>query len=220
MKIVLMGPPGAGKGTQAKLISNMYSIPHISTGDIFRKHISQNTPLGIKAKEIIDKWQLVPDDITINMVEERIGLEDCKVGFLLDGFPRTVVQAIALETYLLGKNHKLNAVISVEVPRNDILERMTGRRVCLNCGATYHIRFNPTKIEGKCYVCGNEVVHRMDDQAETVKRRLSIYDEQTLPLIKYYKEKSLLHTIDGTLDIKEVSKSICDNLGSEAIWLL
>ena len=217
MKIVLMGPPGAGKGTQAKLISNMYSIPHISTGDIFRKHISQYTPLGIKAKEIIDKGQLVPDDVTIHMVKERIGLEDCKVGFLLDGFPRTVAQAIALETYLQDNNDKLNAVISVEVPRADILKRMTGRRVCLNCGATYHISFNPTKVEGKCDVCGNEVIHRMDDQEETVKRRLRIYDEQTLPLIQYYKGKNLLHTIDGTLDIKEVSKNICDNLGSEAV---
>lgn len=217
MKIVLMGPPGAGKGTQAKLISKMYSIPHISTGDIFRKQISKNTPLGIKAKEIIDKGQLVPDDITIHMVEERIGLEDCKVGFLLDGFPRTVVQAVALEAYLENKNDKLNAVILVEVPRADILERMTGRRVCLNCGASYHIKFNPTKVEGKCDACGNPVVHRVDDQDETVKRRLRIYDEQTLPLIKYYKEKKLLHTIDGTLDIKEVSKNICDNLGGEDI---
>ena len=215
MKIVLMGPPGAGKGTQAKLISNMYSIPHISTGDIFRKQISQNTPLGIKAKEIIDKGQLVPDDVTIHMVKERIGLEDCKVGFLLDGFPRTVVQAVALETYLQDKNDKLNAVILVEVPRSYILERMTGRRVCLDCGASYHISFNPTKVEGKCDVCGNAVVQRVDDQAETVKRRLGIYDEQTQPLIKYYEEKNLLHTIDGTLNIKGVSNNICDILGSE-----
>ena len=217
MKIVLMGPPGAGKGTQAKLISNTYSIPHISTGDIFRKQISQNTSLGIKAKEIIDKGQLVPDDVTINLVEERIGLEDCKVGFLLDGFPRTVVQALALESYLQNERNQLDAVILVEIPRPEIMKRMTGRRVCLNCGASYHIQFNPTKVEGKCDVCGNEVIHRVDDQAETVKRRLRIYDEQTLPLIKYYKEKNLLHTIDGTLDIKEVSKNICDNIGSEAI---
>ena len=217
MKIVLMGPPGAGKGTQAKLVSNMYSVPHISTGDIFRKQISEKTPLGIKAKETIDKGQLVPDDITIHLVEERIGLEDCLVGFLLDGFPRTVAQALALESYLKRTNDKLDAVILVEVPRSEILKRMTGRRVCLNCGASYHINFNPTKVEGKCDVCGNEVVQRVDDQDETVKRRLSIYDEQTLPLIKYYKENSLLHVIDGTLNIKEVSKNICNILGSESI---
>ena len=217
MKIVLMGPPGAGKGTQAKLISNMYSIPHISTGDIFRKQISENTPLGIKAKETIDKGQLAPDDITIHMVEERIGFEDCKAGFLLDGFPRTVVQALALESYLQKMNDKLDAVILVEVPRSEILERMTGRRVCLKCGASYHIHFNPTKVEGKCDVCGEVVVQRIDDQDETVKRRLRIYDEQTQPLIKYYEEKNLLHIIDGTLNIKEVSKSICDILGSETI---
>jgi len=215
MKIVLMGPPGAGKGTQAKLVSNMYSVPHISTGDIFRKQISEKTPLGIKAKETIDKGQLAPDDITIHMVEERIEFEDCKVGFLLDGFPRTVVQALALESYLQAKKDKLDAVILVEVPRSEILERMTGRRVCLNCGASYHIHFNPTKVEGKCDVCGNAVVQRVDDQDETVKRRLSIYDEQTQPLIKYYEEKNLLHIIDGTLNIKEVSKNICDILGSE-----
>jgi len=217
MKIVLMGPPGAGKGTQAKLISSMYSIPHISTGDIFRKQISENTLLGIKAKEIINKGQLVPDDITIHLVEERVGFEDCKVGFLLDGFPRTVVQALALESYLVNKDDKLDAVILVEIPRAEILKRMTGRRVCLNCGASYHIKFNPTKVEGKCDVCGNEVVQRVDDQDETVKRRLRIYDEQTLPLIKYYEEKNLLHIIDGTLNIKEVSKNICDILGSETI---
>lgn len=217
MKIVLMGPPGAGKGTQAKLISNMYSVPHISTGDIFRKQISEKTPLGIKAKETIDKGQLVPDDITIHLVEERIGLEDCRVGFLLDGFPRTVVQALALESYLNRSNDKLDAVILVEVPRSEILQRMTGRRVCLNCGASYHINFNPTKVEGKCDVCGNEVVQRVDDQDETVKRRLHIYDEQTLPLIKYYEENSLLHVIDGTLNIKEVSNNICNILGSESI---
>jgi adenylate kinase len=217
MKIVLMGPPGAGKGTQAKLISNMYSIPHISTGDIFRKQISEKTPFGIEAKETIDKGQLAPDEITIHMVEERIGLEDCKVGFLLDGFPRTLVQAVAFESYLQNGKDKLDAVILVEVPRSEILERMTGRRVCLNCGASYHINFNPTKVEGKCDVCGMIVVQRVDDQEETVKRRLRIYDEQTQPLIKYYKEKKLLHIIDGTLDIKEVSKNICDILGSKAL---
>lgn len=217
VKIVLMGPPGAGKGTQAKLISSTYSIPHISTGDIFRKQISEKTPLGIKAKEAIDKGQLAPDDITIHIVEERIAMEDCKVGFLLDGFPRTVVQALALDSYLQHDCSSLDAVILVEVPRTEILERMTGRRVCLTCGASYHIHFNPTKVEGKCDLCGSEVVQRVDDQDDTVRRRLRIYDEQTQPLIKYYKEKNLLFVIDGTQDIKEVSKSICNILGSEEI---
>lgn len=214
MKIILLGPPGAGKGTQAKLISNTYSIPHVSTGDIFRREISQMTPLGIKAKEAIDKGQLAPDDITIHIVEERIAEKDCEPGFLLDGFPRTVVQALALESHLHSEGNKLDAVILVEVPRQEILERMTGRRVCLNCGASYHIHFNPTKIDGVCDVCGNKVTQRVDDQDETVKRRLKIYDEQTQPLIKFYKEKNLLHVIDGTKDIKYVSKSICDILGS------
>ena len=217
MKIVLMGPPGAGKGTQAKLISSMYSIPHISTGDIFRKNISQKTPLGIKAKEAIDRGQLAPDDITIHIFEERVELEDCQAGYLLDGFPRTVVQALALESFLQVKNEKLDAVILVEVPRADILNRMTGRRVCLKCGATYHIHYNPTKVEGICDDCGTEIIQRVDDQEETVRRRLTIYDEQTQPLIKYYKEKNLLHEIDGTQDIKLVSKKICDILGSETI---
>jgi adenylate kinase len=217
MKIVLMGPPGAGKGTQAKLISNMYSIPHISTGDIFRKHISQKTPLGLSAKEAIDKGQLVPDNITIHIFEERVVLEDCKSGYLIDGFPRTVIQALALESFLKNKDDKLDAVILVEVPRSEILDRMTGRRVCLNCGASYHVNYNPPKIQGICDTCGHEIIQRVDDQEETVKRRLKIYDEQTQPLIKYYKEKQLLHEIDGTQDIKLVSKSICDILGSGTI---
>lgn len=209
-----MGPPGAGKGTQAKLISSIYSIPHISTGDIFRKQISEMTPIGIKAKESIDKGKLVSDEITIALVQERLKQSDCDKGFLLDGFPRTVNQAEAFDKYLQSVGEYLNSVILVEVPRENILKRMTGRRVCLNCGASYHIQFNPSKVEGICDACGNAIIQRKDDEEETVKRRLYIYDEQTQPLINYYSSKHLLSIIDGTQDIKDVSKSICDILGS------
>ena len=217
MKIVIMGPPGAGKGTQAKLISSMYSVPHISTGDIFRKEISNKTILGIKAKEAIDKGHLVPDDITTNIVKERLALEDCKAGYLLDGFPRTVVQAEYLDRYLLNQRDNLDAVILVEVPRERILKRMTGRRVCINCGASYHVDFKPSKVEGKCDACGNQVVQRVDDEEETVKHRLRIYDEQTQPLIKYYKEKNILYIIDGTQDIKVVTDNISNVLESKSV---
>ena len=209
-----MGPPGAGKGTQAKLISSIYSIPHISTGDIFRKQISEMTPIGIKAKESIDKGKLVSDEITIRLVQDRLKKSDCDHGFLLDGFPRTVVQAESFDKYLQSVDQCLNSVILVEVPRESILNRMTGRRVCLNCGASYHIKFNPSKVEGICDACGNAIIQRKDDEEETVKKRLCIYDEQTQPLIKYYNNKHLLSIIDGTQDIKDVSKRICDILGS------
>ena len=188
MKIVLLGPPGAGKGTQAKSISNRYSIPHISTGDIFRKNISEATPLGIEAKGYMDKGLLVPDEVTINMVKDRLTWEDCKNGYLLDGFPRTVAQAEALE-------------------------RMTGRRVCGSCGASYHIKFNPSKVEGICDVCGSEVVQRKDDREDTVRERLDVYERQTQPLIDFYKEKNLLSTVDGTKAINEVFNDICELLG-------
>ena len=163
MKIVLLGPPGAGKGTQAKSISNRYSIPHISTGDIFRKNISEETPLGIQAKQYIDNGQLVPDEVTINMVKDRLTWEDCKNGYLLDGFQRTVAQAEALEAFLNSRDEKIDTALLIDVPMEFILERMTGRRICGSCGASYHVKFNPTKGEGKCDVCGSEVVHRKDD---------------------------------------------------------
>ena len=168
MKIILLGPPGAGKGTQAKSISNRYSIPHISTGDIFRKNISENTPLGIEAKKYMDNGQLVPDSVTIDMVKDRLQDDDCKNGYLLDGFPRTVAQAEALQEFLDSRNEKLDTALCIEVPSEFILERMTGRRVCPSCGASYHIKFNPTKVEGKCDICGNDVVQRKDDTEETV----------------------------------------------------
>ena len=214
MKIVLLGPPGAGKGTQAKSISNRYSIPHISTGDIFRKNISEGTPLGIEAKGYIDKGQLVPDEVTINMVKDRLTWEDCKNGYLLDGFPRTVAQAEALEGFLAERNEKLDTALSIEVPSSFILERMTGRRVCPSCGASYHVKFNPPTKDGVCDVCGSDIVQRKDDTEETVSERLEVYERQTQPLIDFYNNKNLLSTVDGTKAINEVFESICSILGS------
>lgn len=214
MKIVLLGPPGAGKGTQAKSISNRYSIPHISTGDIFRKNISEETPLGIEAKQYMDNGQLVPDEVTINMVKDRLTWEDCKNGYLLDGFPRTVAQAEALQEFLESRDENLDTALCIEVPSSFILERMTGRRVCLSCGASYHIKFIPPAVDGVCDVCGDNVIQRKDDVEETVKERLDVYERQTQPLIDFYKEKNLLSTVDGTKAINEVFESICEILGS------
>ena len=214
VKIILLGAPGAGKGTQAKSISNKYSIPHISTGDIFRKNISENTPLGIEAKSYMDNGQLVPDEVTINMVKDRLQQEDCKQGYLLDGFPRTVSQAEALQDFLDSRNESLDTALLIEVPRDFILERMTGRRVCPSCGASYHIKFNPA-ANGKCELCGSDVVQRKDDTEETVKERLDVYEKQTQPLIDFYKDKNLLSTVDGTQAINKVFESICKVLGNK-----
>jgi adenylate kinase len=210
MKIVLLGPPGAGKGTQAKQISNNYNIPHISTGDMFRKNISEKTALGIKAKEYMDKGLLVPDELTIEIVKDRLGNEDCKNGFLLDGFPRTVKQAEALDLFL---TEEIDTALLIKVPRDSIIERMTGRRVCPKCGATYHIKFNPAKVENKCDVCGSELIQRKDDSVETVEERLDVYHRQTEPLVEYYKSKNVLGTVDGTKHIDDVFKDIMDVLG-------
>ncbi|WP_124040552.1 adenylate kinase [Clostridium perfringens] len=214
MKIVLLGPPGAGKGTQAKSISNRYSIPHISTGDIFRKNISENTPLGIEAKSYMDNGQLVPDEVTINMVKDRLQQDDCKNGYLLDGFPRTVHQAEALDNFLTEREESIDTALLIEVPKEFILERMTGRRVCPSCGASYHIKFNPPANDGKCDLCGSDVIQRKDDTEETVKERLDVYENQTQPLIDFYKNKKQLSVVDGTQAINEVFESICKILGS------
>lgn len=215
VKIVLLGPPGAGKGTQAKSISNRYSIPHISTGDIFRKNISENTPLGIEAKSYMDNGQLVPDEVTINMVKDRLQQDDCKNGYLLDGFPRTVHQAEALDNFLTEREESIDTALLIEVPKEFILERMTGRRVCPSCGASYHIKFNPPANDGKCDLCGSDVIQRKDDTEETVKERLDVYENQTQPLIDFYKNKKQLSVVDGTQAINEVFESICKILGSD-----
>ncbi|ADK17107.1 MULTISPECIES: adenylate kinase [Clostridium] len=214
MRIILLGPPGAGKGTQAKFISEEYSIPHISTGDIFRKNISEKTPLGVEAKKYLDNGQLVPDEVTINIVKDRLGKDDCKEGFLLDGFPRTVNQAEALDLFLNNKGQKIDTALLIDVPKELILERMTGRRVCPSCGASYHVKFNPTKVEGKCDVCHNDVIQRKDDTESTVKDRLDVYDKQTQPLIGYYKKQKALSIVDGTGEINEVFQRVKESLKS------
>ncbi|EJP6472018.1 adenylate kinase [Clostridium botulinum] len=213
MRVILLGPPGAGKGTQAKLISEKFSIPHISTGDIFRANIKEKTPLGIEAKRYIDNGQLVPDEVTIGIVKDRLTKDDCDNGFLLDGFPRTVAQAEALDEFLKGINKDLDVALLIKVPEEFILERMTGRRVCTSCGASYHIRFNPPKVEGKCDICDNELIQRKDDTEATVKERLEVYSKQTYPLINYYKDNGIISEVDGTEAIDKVFGNISNILG-------
>lgn len=213
MKLILLGPPGAGKGTQAKYIVQEYGIPHISTGDIFRANIKANTPLGIKAKEYIDKGQLVPDEVTIAIVEDRIKQKDCEKGFLLDGFPRTVNQADALNSVLEERGYKLDFVLNIAANTDALLERITGRRVCLSCGAGYHVKYIAPKVEGICDVCGAKLIQRDDDKEETVKNRLAVYEKQTAPLIDYYEKKGLLRTVNGDNDIEKVFEDIRSILG-------
>lgn len=213
MNIILLGPPGAGKGTQAKDISEKYRIPHISTGDIFRKNIKEKTPLGIKAKEFIDRGELVPDDVTVSIVEDRIKEEDCKRGFLLDGFPRTVNQAEALAKVLQSLGRKLDYVINIEAGRDLIIERLTGRRVCSSCGQSYHVKLNPPRVEGICDACGGRLIQRDDDTIITVENRLSVYIRQTAPLIEYYKNSGLLYTVNGEQGIEETFNDICSIIG-------
>ncbi|ACA53909.1 adenylate kinase [Clostridium botulinum] len=215
MRVILLGPPGAGKGTQAKLISEKFSIPHISTGDIFRANIKEKTPLGIEAKRYMDNGQLVPDEVTIGIVKDRLTKDDCDNGFLLDGFPRTVAQAEALDEFLKGINKELDVALLIKVPEEFILERMTGRRVCTSCGASYHIRFNPPKIEGKCDICDNELIQRKDDTEATVKERLEVYSKQTYPLINYYKDNGIISEVNGTESIDEVFGNISNILGRD-----
>lgn len=213
MKIIMLGAPGAGKGTQAKKIAAKYQIPHVSTGDIFRANIKNGTELGMKAKGYMDAGGLVPDEITIGMLLERIHEADCANGYVLDGFPRTIPQAESLTEALAGMGEKIDCAINVDVPDENIIERMSGRRACLNCGATYHIVNLPSKKEGICDVCGEKLVLREDDKPETVKKRLQVYHEQTQPLIDYYNKKEALLTVDGTKDIQVVFDEITAVLG-------
>lgn len=212
MRIILLGPPGAGKGTQAKNIIDKYNIPHISTGDIFRKNIKEKTDLGLKAKEFIDKGELVPDEVTVAIVEDRIREEDCREGFLLDGFPRTVNQADALKRVLDKMGTRIDRVINIDVPKQPLISRLTGRRVCPSCGASYHVDFNPPAVPGVCDTCGGSLIQRDDDKVETVTNRLDVYYAQTAPLIDYYKRANILYTVDGEQGIDKVFKAICDIL--------
>jgi len=215
LRLILLGPPGAGKGTQAANIVKEYSIPHISTGDIFRKNIKEGTELGIKAKEYMDKGLLVPDELVVAIVKDRLTEEDCKKGFLLDGFPRTINQADALDKELTDLGYKLDKVINIDVSKEELIERAVGRRVCKDCGATYHIKFNAPKVENTCDVCGGELIQRKDDTIETVSKRIEVYLEQTQPLIDYYEKKGILINIDGKQDIDKVFKDIVMALGRE-----
>ncbi|MCI5597650.1 MAG: adenylate kinase [Lachnospiraceae bacterium] len=213
MKIIMLGAPGAGKGTQAKMIAAKYDIPHISTGDIFRANIKNGTELGKKAKAYMDAGQLVPDELTVELVLDRIKQKDCIKGYILDGFPRTIPQAEALDSALNDRGEKIEYAINVDVPDENIVKRMSGRRACVNCGATYHIVYNPTKEEGICDVCKGELILRDDDKPETVAKRLSVYHDQTQPLIDHYDAKGVLHTVDGTVDIDVVFAEITKFLG-------
>ena len=212
MKIIMLGAPGAGKGTQAKMIAEKYSIPHISTGDIFRANIKNGTELGKKAKSYMDKGQLVPDELTLDLIMDRFKADDCKNGYVLDGFPRTIPQAEALDAALKAEGEKVDFAIDVDVPDENIVKRMGGRRACVNCGATYHIVYSPTKVEGKCDKCGEDLIVRDDDKPETVLSRLEVYHNQTQPLIDYYNNQGILKSVDGTVDMKDVFNAIVDIL--------
>ncbi|MCM3790964.1 adenylate kinase [Domibacillus sp. 8LH] len=208
MNLVLMGLPGAGKGTQAEKIVEKYGVPHISTGDMFRAAMKDETELGLKAKSFMDKGELVPDEVTIGIVNERLAKADCEKGFLLDGFPRTVAQAEALEDILFGLNRKIDYVINVEVDQDILMARLTGRRICKACGATYHLEFNPPAKEDTCDRCGGELYQRADDNAETVQNRLDVNVKQTAPLLAFYSEKGYLKNINGQQDINVVFENI------------
>lgn len=213
MNLILVGPPGVGKGSQAKRLSNILNVPHISTGDMFRKHFAELTPLGKKAKEFIDNGLLVPDDVTNQMVVERLCESDSQNGFILDGYPRNLAQADFLDKLLEEKNVSIDFVIDIECENEVLVKRLTGRRVCTNCGAVYHIDNNPPKVEGICDVCGSPLVHRKDDEEGTVRKRLEIYHEETFPLINYYTNKKLLLEINGNQTIEAVTEDILKGLG-------
>ena len=213
MKIIMLGAPGAGKGTQAKMIADKYGVPHISTGDIFRANIKNGTELGMEAKKYMDQGLLVPDELTVRILLDRVAQDDCKNGYVLDGFPRTIPQAEVLDSELTKLGDHIDYAINVDVPDENIVKRMSGRRACLTCGATYHIEHVPPKKEGICDVCGSELVLRDDDKPETAKHRLNVYHEQTQPLIDFYTEKGVLKTVDGTVPMEEVFAAITAILG-------
>lgn len=208
MKIIMLGAPGAGKGTQAKMIADTYGLPHVSTGDIFRMNIKNGTQLGMEAKTYMDQGLLVPDELTVRILLDRVGQDDCKDGYVLDGFPRTIPQAEVLEDALSKLGDQIDYAINVEVPDENIIRRMGGRRACLACGATYHIEHVPPKQEGICDTCCQELVLRDDDKPETVKNRLRVYKEQTQPLIDFYTKKGVLRSVDGTQDMQDVFSAI------------
>ena len=214
MKIIMLGAPGAGKGTQAKKIADKYQVPHISTGDIFRANIKNGTELGKKAKTYMDQGLLVPDELVVDLVVDRLGQEDCANGCVLDGFPRTIPQAESLDAALAAKGEVIDYAIDVDVPDENIINRMSGRRACVACGATYHIVHIPTKVEGVCDRCGESLILRDDDKPETVKKRLDVYHEQTQPLIDYYTSKNVLKSVDGTQNMETVLQAIVDILGA------
>ena len=214
MKIIMLGAPGAGKGTQAKKIADKYQVPHISTGDIFRANIKNGTELGMKAKTYMDQGLLVPDELVVDLVVDRLGQEDCANGCVLDGFPRTIPQAESLDAALAAKGEAIDFAIDVDVPDENIINRMSGRRACVACGATYHIVHIPTKVEGVCDRCGESLILRDDDKPETVKKRLDVYHAQTQPLIDYYTSKNVLKSVDGTQDMEAVFQAIVDILGA------
>lgn len=214
LRIILLGPPGAGKGTQAGRIAEKYHIPHISTGDIFRKNVKEGTTLGKKAKEYINKGKLVPDELTIELVKDRLSWEDCKNGFLMDGFPRTVYQAEQFDQYLTTRGFAIDHVLNMDVEKEELLTRLIGRRVCRNCGATYHVINMPPEKEGICDVCGGELYQRTDDTVATVQHRIEVYLEQTKPLVEYYEKANVLSNIDGATGLDHVFDVIVNVLGA------
>ena len=212
MRLILLGPRGAGKGTQAKRVIEEFDIPHISTGDIFRKNIKEKTELGQKVEGLLAEGKLVPDELTIEIVWDRLDQEDCKNGFLLDGFPRTIPQAEALDEGLAKRGLKLDRVLNIDVDKDSLVKRLSGRRVCPNCGASYHIDNNPTKVEGICDVCQTPVIQREDDKEQTVLDRIKVYDSQTKPLVDFYNKQDLVFTVDGTLPIDEITNKLVTEL--------
>ena len=213
MKIIMLGAPGAGKGTQAKMIAEKYSVPHVSTGDIFRANIKNGTELGKEAKKYMDQGLLVPDELTVKILLDRVAQDDCKNGYVLDGFPRTIPQAQVLDKALSELDDAIDYAINVDVPDENIIRRMGGRRACLTCGATYHVEHIPPKKEGICNACGSELVLRDDDKPETVKNRLDVYHKQTQPLIDFYEAKGILKSVDGTVPMEDVFAAITEILG-------